>query len=164
MIQYKKSAGIDGILNEYIKCTSIILLDVYVKLFNEVLQTDHILQSWFKYIIVPIFENKADTRYADNYCGVTLVRCIGNVFTCLLNERIVKYLNDGHILNENQAGFRKHYSTNDHVFVSQIFIDLFPWKNKYNKYNMWHLYIALFSKIAALRRFTIFKTNYIRYL
>jgi hypothetical protein len=93
------------------------------------LETGHIPQSWIKGIIVPIFKNKGDPRDADNYRGITLVNCHWRLFTSLLNERLNKYLNDNHVLNENQAGFRKHYSTNYHVFLLKCIIYLFLWKN-----------------------------------
>ncbi len=42
-----------------------------------------------------------------------------------LNERLYTFCENNHILNEIQAGFRKGYSTMDHIFVLKYIIDLF---------------------------------------
>jgi hypothetical protein len=111
MLKCGKAAGIDGIVNEYIKYSGDILIDVYVKLFNTVLNTGEIPKSWIEGIIVPIYKNKGDPRDANNYRGITLVGCMAKLFTSLLNSRLEQYLNENHLMNENQAGFRKNYGS-----------------------------------------------------
>ncbi len=106
------------------------LQDVYVKLFNEILLTGRIPSKWIEGIIVPVYKNKGDPRDADNYRGITLVSCMAKLFTRLLNDRLDSYVNDNHILSENQAGFRKYYSTTDHLFVLKCIIELCIWKRK----------------------------------
>jgi len=94
-------------------------------LFNEILTTSNIPKKWLEGIIVPIYKNKGDPRDADNYRGITLVSCLAKLFTRLLNNRL-----DNHILNENQAGFRRNYSTNVHIYLLKCIIDLFIWKRQ----------------------------------
>ena len=48
--------------------------------------------------------------------------CVGKVFTSILNERLLEIYK---VLNENQAGFRKGYSSNDHLFLFKCIIDIF---------------------------------------
>jgi hypothetical protein len=65
-----------------------------------------------------------------NYRPITLLSCLGKIFTAVLNERINKYLTSNNILNENQAGFRQKYSTTDHVFTLKFLIDKLKAKKK----------------------------------
>ena len=37
------------------------------------------------------------------------------------------YFSDNQLWSENQAGFRKHYSTTDQVFLLKCIVDLFLW-------------------------------------
>ena len=53
-----KACGIDMILNEYLKSTLNIMLSKYVVLFNEILTSGHVPDSWAIGEIVPIFKNK----------------------------------------------------------------------------------------------------------
>ena len=83
-----KSADTDGIVNEYIKHSPELFLQLYVKLFNQILTSGKIPKKWLKGIIVPIYKNKGDPRDADNYRGITLVSCLAKLFTSLLNNRL----------------------------------------------------------------------------
>ena len=55
---------------------------------------------------------------------------IGKLFTSIINERLNKYLNDNHLIGEEQAGFRENYSTTDHIFVLHSTLDLYLSQNK----------------------------------
>ncbi len=61
----------------------------------------------------------------NNYRGITLLSCLGKLFASTLNERLYIFCENNHILKEIQAGFRKGYSTMDHIFVLKHIIDLF---------------------------------------
>ena len=50
--------------------------------------------------------------------------CTGKLFTTCMNHRLSSYVDDT-ILGEEQAGFRKGYSTTDHVFVLHLIIKLY---------------------------------------
>jgi hypothetical protein len=43
----------------------------------------------------------------------TLISCVEKLFTSILNSRLNFFANDSNIISENQAGFRKGYSTVD---------------------------------------------------
>ena len=80
-----KASGYDKILNEYIKSSCDILMPVYVKLFNRVLNDGQLPQDWLIGMILPIYKNKGSPEDCDNYRGITLLSCLGKLFTCLLN-------------------------------------------------------------------------------
>ena len=53
-----------------------------------------------------------------------MLSCTCKLFTACLNTRLSKYVDDD-ILGKEQAGFRKGYSTIDHVFVLHLVIDMY---------------------------------------
>ena len=114
----------DHILNEYIKSTKDILLPFYTKLFNCVLQTGIIPLSWLEGTIIPIFKNKGSPTEPSNYRPITLLSCMGKLFTSILNQRLNTFLELNNILEENQAGFRKGYSCADHIFTLHALIEI----------------------------------------
>jgi hypothetical protein len=125
-----KAAGVDKIINEYIKSTVEIMIPVYVALFNKILNSGSIPESWVIGLIVPIYKNKGDADDCNNYRGITLLSCLGKLFTSVLNNRLYNFCEDNAIINELQTGFRKGYSTVDHIFLLKHVIDLYCYKKK----------------------------------
>ena len=122
-LKCNKAAGCDLIVNEYISSTLNIFLPIYEKLFNLVLDTGVIPEVWVSGIIKPIYKNKGSKNDPDNYRAITLLSCLGKVFTSILNTRVTFYIDSNMILNESQSGFRKGYSTSDNIFVLYSSID-----------------------------------------
>ena len=119
-----KSPGGDHILNEYIKSTKEIFLPVYETLFNKIFDSGILPTAWLEGSITPIYKNKGNSSDPANYRPITILSCLGKVFTAVLNTRLTKFIDDSNLLNENQAGFRKEYSTSDHIFVLSSLIDI----------------------------------------
>ena len=117
-LKCNKTGGDDNVINEYIKCTIDIFLPIYNKLFNHILDTGNIPSNWTTGDIIPIYKNKGDKHIPGNYRGITILNSFSKLFTCLVNERLTKYVETNSLLLENQAGFRKGYSTTDHIFLS----------------------------------------------
>ena len=80
-LKNNKAAGLDNIINEYIKYTSNLLLPIYVKLFNRILNSGVVPSSWLNGWIVPIYKNKGDDTVPSNYRGITILSCFGKMFT-----------------------------------------------------------------------------------
>ena len=115
-----KASRHDKIVNEVIKASNDMMLLAYVKLFNIILDTGHIPDNWTIGIIKPIFKSKGSKNDTDNYRGITLLNCLGKLFTATLNTRLTNFLEDNMLLLENQAGFCSKYSTNDHMFTLNL--------------------------------------------
>ena len=129
-LKNNKAVGIDRILNEFIKCSIDIMIPLYVKLFNKILDSGEIPEDWLVGLIIPIYKNKGSKEEANNYRGITLLSCLGKLFTSILNDRLTEFCENNAILNESQAGFRKGYSTLDHIFTLKNIVELFKFKKK----------------------------------
>lgn len=55
---------------------------------------------------------------------------MGKLFTSVLNSRLSTFLENYLLLNENQSGFRKGYSTIDSIFVLHILFELLKMRKK----------------------------------
>ena len=106
------------------------MIPIYVKLFNKILDTGDIPEDWLTGLIIPIYKNKGEKNDPNNYRGITLLSCLGKLFTSILNHRLTEFCESNLILKEIQAGFRKGYSTLDHIFVLKNLIDIFKSKIK----------------------------------
>ena len=89
-------------------------------MFNLVLNSGIIPESWKIGSIIPIYKNKGDIKSPENYRPITLVSCIGKLFTAILNKRLTDFIESNSLLNCNQAGFRKKHSTVDNIFVLHV--------------------------------------------
>ena len=71
----------------------------------------------YKYVnINPIPKGSGNDPYVSiHYKGISL-SCISKCYTSIINERLVKYCDENQILVDEQNGFRKHRSCNDHLF------------------------------------------------
>ncbi|UYV63018.1 hypothetical protein LAZ67_2002859 [Cordylochernes scorpioides] len=111
-----KATGLDEIPNEAIKY----LLEehtIYLRnLFNKILGTSQVPQQWTRTIIHPIFKN-GDPDNPSNYRGISLISNLSKLFTSILKTRWNDWMERKSILAENQAGFKKGYSCQDHIFT-----------------------------------------------
>ena len=91
-LKKNKAYGADGVLNEYLISTVDVLCPLYyTKLLNIVYNSGVIPSEWTLGIITPIYKKKGDRTNATNYRGITIVSCLGKLFTSLLNDRLQKY-------------------------------------------------------------------------
>ena len=89
-LKLNKSSGTDDIVNEYIISTKELFMPVYEKLFNLILDNGIVPTDWLKGNIIPIYKNKGHKEDPANYRPITLLSCIGKVFTSILNTRLTK--------------------------------------------------------------------------
>ena len=104
------------------------MLPIYIKLINRVLDRGKIPEDWLTGMIIPIYKNKGSKDDANDYQGITLLSCVGKLFTSILNQRLTEFCDQNVIIKEIQAGFRKGYSTLDNIYVFKKIIDLFRFK------------------------------------
>ena len=129
LLKNKKAHGLDSITNEMIKASLPVLGTSLVKLFNLILSSGFYPSSWCDGFIVPIFKS-GDRIEPSNYRGITVSSCFGKLFSVILNNRIVTFLNKNNILSPAQIGFVKGCRTADHVFALKTILDTYKSKQK----------------------------------
>ena len=100
-----KSSYSDLIKNEMLKASYDYLSEVYLKLFNLILNIGIYPSIWSEGIITPIFKagNKSDPG---NYRGICVSSCLGKLFPLIINERLLKFVESNNLLHPSQIGFK----------------------------------------------------------
>ena len=123
--QTRKNQGLFG---NGLKHSKNILLPLFTKLFNCVLDTGFIPEAWVKGVIIPVYKNKGDPAQTQNYRPITILSCLGKLFISVLNKRLTNYLETNNLLNQNQAGFRS--SCKDHIFTLSSLVEILKARRK----------------------------------
>ena len=122
-LKNNKAAGYDEIVNEFITNGGSPLKYTLIKLFNNVFNSGYFPQAWAVGEIVPIFK-KGEKDKPENYRGITLLSCMGKLFTSILNNRINVWAERNNYFCENQFGFRQQRATTDCLFILHSVIEL----------------------------------------
>ena len=80
-----KAMGGDRLMNSYFIESIDIIAGHLCDLFNGVLNSGFYPDSWTECIIVPLFK-KGDRDNVANYRGITLISCLTNILTGVLNN------------------------------------------------------------------------------
>ena len=112
----------DKIRNEMIKASLHDMMPVYCKLFNTILNSGVMPQTWCGGLITPIYMSggKSDPS---NYRGICVSSCLGKLFCSILNERLLEHVTSHNILHKSQIGFLPKNRTADHAFTLRTLID-----------------------------------------
>ena len=129
-LKNNKACGIDFILNEHIKSSFHTMGPLYEKLFNLILDTGIVPETWTRGMIKPVFKQKGDILNPENYRPITLLSCVGKLFTGIISNRLNKYAEKCDLIRNTQAGFRKNHSTIDHIFVMYSLTEMLGNKSK----------------------------------
>ena len=161
-LKCKKACGVDNIINEFIKYSSHEMRSALVRLFNLILNSGIVPTEWCISLIQPLYKNKGSKLDANNYRVISLISCIGKVFTQLINRRLENFIHQNDILGQEQAGFRSFFSTADHIFVLNIIIDLYLNKIKKKSKRLYCAFID-YEKAFDLIDRTLLFTKLISY-
>ena len=123
-LKNNKASGIDLILNEHLKTLSQMFSTILVNLFNLIFDTGIFPETWTLGMINPIYKTNGDIKDPSNYRPITLLSCLGKVYTAVLNTRIQNYIEENHLLNDCQSGFRKDHSATNNFFILHNLIDI----------------------------------------
>ena len=110
-----KKAAEDGVCYEFYKNAPNCFLKDILAVFNNIFLRESIPDSFRISILTPLFK-KGDPSLPSNYRGLSLMNTICKIFNSIILNRINFWLEKFNIMNEFQAGFRKHYSTIDNIF------------------------------------------------
>ena len=111
-----KAVGIDNLPFEVLKNDK--SYKILTALFDKLYEYGLTPSVWNMAIIRPIPKNSlVDARLPLEYRGISLLSTIYKLYTGILNNRIVKVAESNNIYAEEQNGFRKSRSCEDHIFT-----------------------------------------------
>jgi hypothetical protein len=95
-------------------------------------------KEWKEGIICPIYK-KGEKDTASNYRGTTLLNTAYKVYAMIVEERLMKEMNERGVLPDGQAGFRKGRGTMDNVYSERLKYGINSLKIKQNFFqkNLW---------------------------
>ena len=88
------------------------------KLFKLFLDSGIFPEQWSLGITKPIYKNSGDSNCPSSYRGITILSCLSNLFSNMLNDRLTRFI------GPEQAGFRPGFSTIDHIFTLKTSIHI----------------------------------------
>ncbi|CAG9133443.1 unnamed protein product [Plutella xylostella] len=113
-----KAPGEDGITTELLKAGGIAILEQLQRLFNSVLHNGITPEAWSESVVV-LFFKKGDKTLLKNYRPISLLSHVYKLFSRVITNRLAQKLDE--FQPPEQAGFRKGFSTIDHIHtVRQI--------------------------------------------
>lgn len=138
-LKSEKSPGPDKITNEALKLGASILVPYLTKLFNLIVEQEQIPKQWCSSYIILLYK-KGNPLDINNYRPISLLSTIYKLFSSIILSRISPDIDKNQPIE--QAGFRPHYSTMNHIHVAEQIIE------KYKEFNM-PLYIAFVDYYKA---------------
>ena len=115
-LKNKKAAGPDGVIGEMIKNGGNQVIDFFVKLCNVLFDKGIFPDCWSQSLILPLFK-KGSASDPNNYRGITLSNISSKIYSAIVNSRLQEWVTENNLTGEHQAGFKKGYSTIDHMFT-----------------------------------------------
>lgn len=131
-LKNNRSPGPDGILAEMLKEGKEIILEALKHLFNQCLFKGEIPDDWNESVTVLLYK-KGDRADLKNYRPISLLSQTYKLFMRIITNRLTSKLDSYQPVE--QAGFRKGYSTADHLLTVRTLIE------KANEYHL-DLYIG----------------------
>ena len=123
-LKTNKACGIDSTRNEFIENCPQSVVSLITDFLNLILESGVIPTDWCIGIIVPLYTNKGSDRDPANYRGISLLSCMGKLFTAALNNRLISYLEATGSIGGGQAGFRAEFSNFYYLFTLHSIIDM----------------------------------------
>jgi len=117
----KASCGYDLLSNRMIKTEKIRFCNLILDLINETV-TNGIFPDALKIAKVLLIFKKGDKTNMTNYRPISLLPVLSKIVEKVLNRQITAKLDEYHLIDDNQYGFRSEHSTEDAVvkFVDHI--------------------------------------------
>ena len=105
-----KAVGVDSIPNEKQP-------ELLHRLYSVCYEQNVIPTLWYKTIICPIIKRGKDSRHPLNHRAISLMSTVAKVFSDIINNRIVYYMETRQLFADEQNGFRRMCSCLDHLYV-----------------------------------------------
>jgi Reverse transcriptase (RNA-dependent DNA polymerase)/Endonuclease-reverse transcriptase len=104
-----KSPGPDGITPKLLKLVPEEISDYLLLLFNKCFELGTLPSKWKTANVTPIFK-KGSRASPENYRPISLTSVVCKLFEHIITSNLAKYLENNHLFNQDQFGFRKRRS------------------------------------------------------
>lgn len=108
------AVGWDGISNRILKQFKHLLVPPLTYIFHKCLSEGIFPKCLKKAVVVPVYKSGSKDQIT-NYRPISLLPSVSKILERIINSRLVKYLEMGNFLSDNQFGFRAKLSTADAV-------------------------------------------------
>ncbi|CAK1587710.1 unnamed protein product [Parnassius mnemosyne] len=126
-LKLDKCPGPDKVTNEAIRYGGTLLAMPLAHLFNLILETATIPIQWTESNIILLYK-KGDSHDIGNYRPISLLPTLYKLFSSIINKRISETLNTWQPVE--QAGFRKGFSTIDHIHALELVIEKYQERHR----------------------------------
>ena len=134
VLKPNKASGYDSLSNEMILGLLEVKPDLLVTLFNKVFKTHQKIKEWSIALISPIF--KSGIKMAPgNYRGISVLSCLGKLFSSILNQRLLELSLEKNILSVEQLGFIAGNRTSDAHLILHNLVQSYCHKRGRNIYS-----------------------------
>ncbi|KAE9415492.1 hypothetical protein Angca_002649, partial [Angiostrongylus cantonensis] len=120
-VNNRTALGPERIRSEHLKNLPPVLVNTLARLFTRYLPECKVPTQWKTSKTVLLFK-KGDLHDIDNYCPICLLSVVYKHFTRVILHRIDRTLDEGQLCE--QAGFRKGFSTMDHIHTITRLIEV----------------------------------------
>ena len=110
----RKASGIDNIPAEVLRNETCI--DLLFKIISYAFANGRVPNEWSKGIIKPLPKSD-DLRNPLNYRPITIISILCKIYANILNRRLLLWLENNGLLADEQNGFRKDRSCQDHIYA-----------------------------------------------
>lgn len=110
-----KAMGPDCVHNEMLGHLSMTNRATLLKILNQLWSSGQVPPDWKKAIIIPIAKPGKSPHLAESYRPISLTSCLGKVMEKMVSNRLTWHLDANNLLPKDQAGFRRGFSTLDHI-------------------------------------------------
>lgn len=145
-----KAPGEDNITNEFLKSTLKAVLSPLQILLNNIIETGVTPNQWSKSVIM-LLHKKGDKNDLGNYRPISIMSNIYKVFSKILLNRLSRSFDENQPCE--QAGFRKNFSTIDHI---QVVTQIIEKSNEYNK-TLYLCFIDFTKAFDSLNHYAIWE-------
>ena len=170
-LKNNKAAGPDGIPGEFYKNAPPCVVNFLTVYFNRLFASGSFPVAWCKSIIHPLHKS-GDVNIPDNHRGISLLNISGKLYSYILNQRLTSWVEENGLISEVQAGFRKGYSTIDHIFTllslvqkqllnhGKLYCAFIDFKKAFDSINRSRLWYVLKKRGLSGRMFRAIKSMY----
>jgi len=110
-----KAPGQDDIPYEFIRHLGPRAKGMLLHLYRKCWSGEGLPTKWRTSTIMPHLKEDKDPKKTVSYRPISLTSCLGKILEKIIADRLISILESGHLLSDNQAGFRRNRCTTDQV-------------------------------------------------